>query len=196
MAFPTLAPPLPTRGNRFSRGVARWLLRRAGWDFEGTVPEVPRLVLIGAPHTSNWDFVVGMLTVFAIGLDVHFVGKHTLFRPPMGWLMRWLGGTPVNRSTSQGVVGQLIDTFEANEHYVLGISPEGTRRRVETWKTGFYHLALGAGVPILPAFFDYRRKRIGVGSLLHPSGDIDADIATLRAFYTPFEGKRPELYAY
>lgn len=195
MPFPVLGPSLPPRGNRFSRSLARWILRRAGWDFEGEVPDVPKLVLIGAPHTSNWDFAVSMLTMFGLGLEVHFVGKHTLFYPPAGWLMRWLGGTPVRRNAREGVVSQLVEKFAHHEQYILGFSPEGTRRRVETWKTGFYHVAAGAEVPILPVFFDYGGKRVGVGQPLYPSGDMDADMTALRAFYAPFEGKKPELYA-
>ena len=163
---------------------------------EGEIPNLPKFVIIGAPHTSNWDFPVAMSLVLALGLDAHWIGKHTLFRWPFGGLMRWFGGMPVVRSERGGVVAQVIDIFKGRERMVFGLSPEGTRKRVDQWKTGFYHIALGAGVPIVPGYFDYPRKVIGFGPPLMPSGDIEADISTLQAFYTPYTrtGKNPDQY--
>ena len=194
MSFPTAGDASPTRGNRLTRGFWRAFLKVQGWRFEGTLPNVARGVVIAAPHTSNWDFVVAMSTLLALGLDVRWVGKHTLFRPPFGWLMRWLGGMPVDRSRRQGAVGQIVAVFEDRERLLVGMSPEGTRRRVERWKTGFYHIALGAGVPILPAFFDYPRKVVGVGPLFWPTGNLEADVAALQAFYHDKGGKKPEQF--
>ncbi len=192
MPLPALGDALPKRGNRLSRGLGKAVLRLLGWDFEGEIPNLPKMVVIGAPHTSNWDFLVGMATLLGLGFGVQWIGKHTLFRPPFGGVMRLLGGVPVNRETSKGLVAQVVEEFKQRERFALGVAPEGTRKRVEKWKTGFYFMAHGAGVPILPAFFDYPRKRVGVGPLLHHSGDLEADLATLRAFYAPFQGKNPE----
>ena len=194
MPFPKLGDAVPTRGNRLSRGFWKTLLKMAGWEFEGTIPNLSRGVVIAAPHTSNWDFVVGMATLMALGLDVRWIGKHTLFKAPFGGFMRWLGGTPVDRTRRQGVVAQLVERFDEQERLLIGMSPEGTRQKVDRWKTGFYHLALGARVPILPAFFDYARKTVGVGPLFMPTGDLEADLAALRAFYTDKAGKKPEQF--
>ena len=150
MALPELGDAIPQRGNRFSRWFWSAVFRMAGWDVEGEIPNLSKFVIIGAPHTSNWDFPVAMALVLAIGLDAHWIGKHTLFRWPFGGLMRRLGGVPVVRSERRGEVDQIVEQFKDHERMVFGLSPEGTRRRVERWKTGFYHIALGAGVPILP----------------------------------------------
>ena len=194
MPFPTLGDAVPARGNRFSRGFWRAALRVAGWDFEGEIPNLSKFLVIAAPHTSNWDFPIAMSLVLALGLDAHWIGKHTLFRWPFGGLMRWLGGVPVVRSERRGVVDQVVETFEGHDRMVFGVAPEGTRKRVDRWKTGFYHIALGAGVPILPGYFDYPRKVVGFGPPLMPSGDVEADIKTLKAFYTPFKGKKPDQF--
>lgn len=194
MALPELGDAIPQRGNRCSRWFWRAVFRMAGWDVEGQIPNLSKFVIIGAPHTSNWDFPVAMAFVLAVGLDAHWIGKHTLFRWPFGGFMRWLGGTPVVRSEQRGVVDQVVEQFEDHERMVFGLSPEGTRKRVERWKTGFYHIALGAGVPILPGYFDYPRKMIGFGAPLMPTGDLEADIETLKAFYAPFRGKKPDQF--
>ena len=186
MAIAELGEAVPRRGNRFSRGFWRAVFRLSGWHIEGALPNLPKFVIIGAPHTSNWDFPVAMSMVLALGLDAHWIGKHTLFRWPFGGVMRWFGGIPVVRSERRGVVDQIIEIFESRERLVFGVSPEGTRKRVDRWKTGFYHIAVGAGVPIVPAYFDYPRKVIGFGLPLTPSGDKEADIAFLKAFYTPY----------
>ena len=194
MSLLTLGNAIPRRGTRFSRGFWSAALRMAGWEVEGEIPNLPKFVIIGAPHTSNWDFPVAMSLVLALGLDAHWIGKHTLFRWPFGGLLRWFGGMPVVRSERRGMVAQVIDIFEGRERMIFGLSPEGTRKRVDQWKTGFYHIALGAGVPIVPGYFDYPRKVVGFGPLLMPSGDIEADIDTLKAFYAPYIGKNPSQY--
>ncbi len=196
MSLLTLGDAIPRRGGRISRWFWSAVWRMTGWEMEGEIPNLPKFVLIGAPHTSNWDFPVAMSMVLALGLDAHWIGKHTLFRWPFGSLMRWFGGMPVVRSESRGVVAQVIDIFKDQERLVFGLSPEGTRKRVDQWKTGFYHIALGAGVPIVPAYLDYPRKVLGFGPPLMPSGDIEADIDTLQAFYVPYTrtGKNPDQY--
>lgn len=196
MPFPVLGEAIPRRGNRFSRRVWQWLLHGAGWDLEGTLPNRAKFVLIGAPHTSNWDFFVAMAALHGLGLDARWIGKHTLFLWPIGGVMRLLGGMPVVRTERRGVVQSVAQAFDAEDHLVIAITPEGTRKRVERWKTGFYHIAVKADVPIVPAYLDYSRKRVGFGPPHFPSGDARADIATLRAFYEPYArtGRNPENY--
>ena len=194
MPIPELGDAVPARGNRFSRGFWRVALHMAGWDFEGEIPNLSKFVIIAAPHTSNWDFLIVMSIALALGLDAHWIGKHTLFRWPLGRLLHWLGGIPVVRSEQRGVVAQVVDAFEGHDRLVFAIAPEGTRKRVDRWKTGFYHIALGASVPIFPAYFDYPRKVVGVGPPLMPSGDLEDDIESLKAFYAPFTGKKPEQF--
>lgn len=181
--IPPLGPALPTRGNAVSRALGRALLRGLGWRIEGALPDVPKFVGIVAPHTSNWDFVVGYAAVLALGLRVSYIGKDALFKPPLGWLMRYLGGIPVVREQRQGLVGQMVDAFAAREQLVLGIAPEGTRKAVAQWKTGFYHIALGAGVPIVPVGLDGPHKTLRLGPPLTPTGDLHTDLPRLQAFF-------------
>lgn len=174
------------------RRLARWILGLFGWEAEGDLPDARKYVAIGAPHTSNWDFPVAILTMWAIGLEGRWVGKHTLFRPPFGWIMRKLGGLALNRETTQDFVSQMVERFAEREELVLVIAPEGTRSRTPHWRTGFYWIAHGARVPIALGYLDYGRKRAGVARALVPSGDLEADFEEIRAFYAEQTGKRPE----
>ncbi len=192
MPFPTLGEAIPTKGNRFSRGLGKAVLKIMRWDIKGEISNLPKFVLIGAPHTSNWDFVLAIVTLIALGIDARWLGKDTLFRPPFGTLMRWLGGFPVDRSARHGLVAQTIEAFAQRDRFVVAVAPEGTRKRVEHWKTGFYHVAQGAGVPIVPFYFDYAHKVLGFGPPFELSGDLEADMKHIRAFYTPFKGKNLE----
>ena len=196
MPFPSLGEAVPRRGNRHVRKFWRAALHGAGWDVEGTLPDLAKFVVIGAPHTSNWDFVVAMPILWALGVEARWIGKHTIFRWPFARLLRYFGGMPVKRSEHHGSVERVIDIFNHKERLVLAVAPEGTRKRVTRWKTGFYHIAVGAGVPIVPAYFDYPRRRVGFGAPFSPTGDVDADIQSLRAFYTPYahSGRRPHLF--
>lgn len=187
--FPELPPNLPRRGNPLTKALARGLLTLFGWRVEGEFPDRAKMIAIVAPHTSNWDFVVGILVVFALGLRVRFLGKHTLFNPWMGWLMRWFGGTPVVRDTPQGVVADAAEMIQREEKVLLGIAPEGTRRRGTLWRSGFYNIALAAKVPIVPAAFDYGRKSLRLFPLFEPSGDYPADLAQLQALYAGVRGR-------
>jgi 1-acyl-sn-glycerol-3-phosphate acyltransferase len=181
--LPSLGERVPRKRNAVTKWLSRAALRAAGWSFRGGFPDAPKFVAAVAPHTSNWDFVVGVLGRRALGLDAHFLGKHTLFKPPLGPLMRWLGGTPVRRDVPGGAVRQVAETIRAHDQFVLGLAPEGTRRRVDAWRTGFYYIALEAGVPIAPVAFDYGRKQIVAGPPLVPSGDLEADLAVLQRFF-------------
>ena len=186
--FPELPPSLPRRGNAFSKAFARGLLSLFGWRVTGQLPDRAKMVAIVAPHTSNWDFIVGILVVFALGLGVRFLGKHTLFKPPLGWLMRWLGGTPVVRETPQGAVGDAAEMIAREERVLLGIAPQGTRKRSTPWRSGFYNIALAAKVPILPAAFDFGRKSLTLFPLFEPSGNYEADLVRLQALYSDVRG--------
>lgn len=191
---PPIGPNISRRGNAITAAIARLAMRLSGWRFEGEFPDLRKFVLIVAPHTSNWDFPIGVMAMFAIGLRVTFLGKDTLFRPPFGFLFRWLGGVPVDRASPHNVVDQTIAYFRARDQMILALSPEGTRKRIERWRTGFYWVAVGAGVPIVPVAFDFPRKRF----ILHPpqptTGDVARDIEHLRTFFRADQAYRPDYY--
>jgi 1-acyl-sn-glycerol-3-phosphate acyltransferase len=193
-AVPVLGQNVPQRGNAFSRGLGRLGLALFRFHFEGSVPDVPRLVMIVAPHTSNWDFVVGLFAKLALGLRARFIAKHTLFRGPFGSFLRWLGGIPVDRRAPGGVVETVTDAMRAAERLYLVITPEGTRKKVPAWRSGFYRVAHGAGVPILPVAFDYRKRAIVFEPLFEPSGDYEADLPALRSGFDAAMAYRPENY--
>jgi 1-acyl-sn-glycerol-3-phosphate acyltransferase len=188
--FPELGDAVPRRGSWLLRGLAAGILRAWGWRFEGTLPNVSKAVAIIAPHTSNWDFVLGMLGLFAVDLRVSWLGKHTLFRPPFAGLLRWMGGIPIDRGTSSGVVEQTVRLFHDSESLLVGLSPEGTRKPVARWHTGFWHIAAGAGCPIVPIAFDWGPREIRFGPPLEPSGDLAADLGVLAAFFAGVRGKK------
>ena len=173
---------------------ANMLLRLFGWRAEGSLDDLPKCVLVVAPHTSNWDFPVMLALAIALRIKATWMGKHTLFRPPFGWLMRWLGGLPIDRGARHNVVEQAVESFRTRDRLVLAVLPEGTRKRTPYWKSGFYHIAMGAKVPIALGYADYRRKVGGIGRVIVPSGDVDADMALIREFYSGMAGKRPEQF--
>jgi 1-acyl-sn-glycerol-3-phosphate acyltransferase len=164
----------------------------SGWVIRGEVPPEPKFVAIVAPHTSNWDLVVCVATMFALGLHIQWFGKHSLFRPPLGWLLRWLGGVPVRRDTARGVVGEMADTIRAEPRFILALAPEGTRRHVDEWRTGFYHIAERAEVPILPVALDWSRREVILDEPVRPAGDAAGDIARLRSRYRKEMARHPE----
>lgn len=184
-----LPPRMPRLHDGWQRRLCRAVLRMAGWSLVGEFPDTPKLVLIAAPHSSWWDGVWGLLIKVAIGADVHFMAKQELFRGPFGALLVRLGGMPINRGSAQGVVEQMIDQFRRRDRLWLGIAPEGTRKRVARWKSGFWRIAREVGVPIFPVAFHYPDKTIQLGPLFATSADMEADLARLRAFYAPFKGK-------
>jgi 1-acyl-sn-glycerol-3-phosphate acyltransferase len=169
------------------------LLRAAGWKAELLAPVPPKAVLMFYPHTSNWDFVIGLLARFALAVPCSWAGKDTLFRWPFGRLFRLWGGLPVNRRERTGLVGQMVRAFDGAQGLLLVIAPEGTRKRTEGLRSGFYRLALAARVPLGLAFIDYRARRVGVGAFIELTGDSARDLATLRAFYAGCVGRRPDL---
>lgn len=168
--------------------LARLLLRLSGWQVMGQVPTLPRYVLIAAPHTSNWDFLLMLLAMLKLDVDAHWMGKHTLFARPFGAVMSWLGGIAINRSQASNTATQMIDRFRATDELVVLITPEGTRAQVERWKTGFYHIAVGAEVPIVLGYVDAANKRLGIGPIFKPSGDLHQDLPLIQAFYADKTG--------
>ena len=174
------------------KSVATLLLKLIGWKVTFSLPPRDKYMLVGAPHTSNWDFPLGLLAMSAVGLRFSWVGKHTLFKGLFGPIMRAIGGIPVDRRSGAGFLKKAIDIFESRDQFVLAIAPEGTRSLTKQWKGGFYHIAVAAGVPIALGFIDYPRKRIGIDRLFEPSGDIEADFEILREYYQDKVGKRPD----
>jgi 1-acyl-sn-glycerol-3-phosphate acyltransferase len=170
------------------------LLRLLGWRLEVELPSVSKYVLVVAPHTSNWDFVIGILAAWTLGLpQPRWVGKDSLFKPPLGWIMHAIGGIPVDRSKSQNFVEQVAARFAEEDVFLLGIAPEGTRRHTQYWRSGFYYIAHQAGVPIVLIYLDFARKVVGTGPMIEPTGDIEADFEVIRAFYSTVQGKHPQL---
>lgn len=172
------------------RWAARGIFRLLGWRFDGQFPpELRQAVVIGAPHTSNWDLPYALLAAFALGLKVHWLGKVQIFRFPFGGLMRWLGGIPVDRSRSNNLVDAAVQCFrESSKPLLLIVPPEGTRSAVREWKTGFYYIALGAQVPVVMAYMDHSLRLCGASKVFIPTGDAEADIASIRAYYAPLRG--------
>ena len=192
MTMPRVGDALPKRHTPLLQAVARFTLARFGWQVEGEVPNLPQFVGVGAPHTSSWDFFLGMMLIFGLGLRVSWMAKHTLFRWPIGGIMRWLGGMAIDRTGRHKVVDQVIAAFATHPKLIVGLMPEGSRKRagipIKEWKSGFYHIAVGAKVPILPLYLDNQRKRLRFGPPLTPTGDMETDLDQLQQFYT--EAKR------
>ena len=174
--------------------IARLLLRLGGWTLVGEHPAVPKAVIIAAPHTSNWDGIWGLIAKVALSVDVHFFGKDTLFWFPLGTLLRGLGGIPLDRSKPGSSVDAAIRSFRSSDTFYFAMAPEGTRGLRKHWKSGFYRIAMGAGVPVALAFFDYERRRVGIGPTIELTGDPERDLVPIREFYEAnAHGKRPEL---
>ena len=182
------------RGGVVSRALGRMLMRVSGWRFEGGLPDVPKIVIAVAPHTTNWDFVIGVVVLWALDIKISFLGKHTLFRGAFGKWMRSIGGIPVDRNSTHGVVGDVVQTFARTNRMVLALAPEGTRQLDRGFKKGFLHIAHGAGVPVLLAYFDFSRKVVGFGPLFTTSGDVERDLAWVLNFYRPIRGKYRKLW--
>ena len=187
--LPHAPPNMPRLRPSWTAGVCRWILGACGWRMVGEFPDIPKLVAIAAPHSTNWDVIWGLLFKIALRLDVHFIGKREAFFWPLGPVLRAFGGIPVDRSAAHGLVGAMRREFESRERFWLALAPEGTRKKVQKWKTGFWHIAREAGVPVLPVYFHYPEKTIGIGPLFHPGADVAADMARIREFYRPWIGK-------
>jgi len=177
--------------NTLLRAFSISFLKLTGWKVEGNLPaDGSKSVLIAAPHTSNWDLPYTLMVAFTLRLNVYWMGKEQLFRPPFRSVMMWLGGIPVDRAKSTNLVAASVEAIQAADGPLqLIVPPEGTRNRTRYWKTGFYYIATGAQVPIVMAYMDYQKKVSGLGPVFLPTGDIEADMAAIKAFYAQFRGK-------
>ena len=171
--------------------LAKSIMRLAGWRVEGALPDLPKFVLVGAPHTSNWDFVLFLGVIFSLRANVRFMGKAELFRFPIGWFFRYCGGVPVDRKKSTGLVEQMVKVSNESEKFILTIAPEGTRHHVQGWKRGFYHIAKSAGIPIVMAIVDGRHKTVRIGQVFHPTEDMEADIKSIQEIFAGIVGIHP-----
>ena len=171
-------------------------LKLTGWKIVGQLPaDARKSVFIAAPHTSNWDLPYTLMVAFALRLNIYWMGKAQIFRWPFGPLMRWLGGVAVQREQANNLVAASVQALQNSDGPVqLVVPPEGTRSKVRYWKTGFYYIALGAQVPIVMSFLDYGNKVSGLGPMFEPTGDIEADMVRIKAFYAPFKGKNPDQF--
>ena len=182
--------------NAVLRALSIGVLKLLGWKVEGRLPPgAEKCVFIAAPHTSNWDLPYTLMVAFSLRLNLYWMGKEDLFKFPFRGLMMWLGGLPVQRDKSNNLVAASVAAIQAASGPLqLTVAPEGSRSKARYWKTGFYHIAQGAQVPIVMAYLDYGQKRGGLGPVFQPSGDIEADMAAIKAFYAPFKGRNADQF--
>jgi 1-acyl-sn-glycerol-3-phosphate acyltransferase len=188
-AIPALGASVPRRGSAPMRAFGRMLLAALRWRVEGEVPDLPKFLIAVAPHTSNWDFVVGAAAMFALDLKLTFIGKHTLFRWPFDGVLRWMGGVPVDRGAPHGLVGEAVRGFASAGERILAIAPQGTRKPVPRFKSGFLRIARGAEVPVLLASLDYAARCVRFGPLFMPGEDIDEELRKVEAFFGQVRGR-------
>jgi len=172
--------------------ISRFILSALGWQLDAQLPAVKKYVIVGAFHTSNWDFPMGILGLWAMGLKACWVGKHTLFRGPLGPVFKLMGGIPVDRTVHTGFIRRIAEQYKSRDQMALTIAAEGTRSKTEYWKTGFYHIAMTANVPVVLAYADYPSKTVGFGPVFTPTGDVERDIQEMQAFYENYTGKLPD----
>lgn len=175
----------------FLRLITRIILRIIGWRVEGQIPNLPKFIWIGAPHTSNWDFMLLLALGFILRANLKFLGKAELFRPPFGAFFYWCGGIPVDRKKSTGMVEQTVNVIKNSKEFILAVAPEGTRDQVRKWKTGFYHIAKNAEIPIVFGYVDGKRKAVGVGDIFTLTDDMEKDMKDIQSFYAQLEGINP-----
>lgn len=189
--LPAVPPNMPrVKPNAFTRWLGRSVLRIGGWRVVGTVPDIAKVVMIAAPHSSNWDGLWGFGVKLALGLEVRVMGKDSLLRiPVLGYLLRKMGVMPVDRKATSGVIEQAASMIRDSERLWYVIAPEGTRKRVERWKTGFWKIAKAADVPVLPVYFHYPERIVGFGPVFHLTTSMADDMARIRAWYRPWQGK-------
>ncbi|HUE98928.1 MAG TPA: lysophospholipid acyltransferase family protein [Anaerolineales bacterium] len=171
--------------------LAKIIMRLLGWRVDGKLPDIPKFVLIGAPHTSNWDFLLFLGVIFTLRANVHFMGKAEIFRWPIGWFFRYCGGVPVDRKKSTGLVEQMVKVSNESNQFILTIAPEGTRHHVGDWKRGFYHIAKSAGIPIVMAVVDGRHKTVRIGQVFHPTENMEADMKAIKEVFEGIVGINP-----
>lgn len=171
--------------------LSTWLLKLLGWSTHSDLPDSKKYIIVAAPHTSNWDFPLGILASKALNLHACWIGKHTIFRWPFGWFFRAIGGTPVDRTQKTDLIKQIADLFSHTEELAMALAPEGTRSKTDHWKTGFWHIAKAANVPIVLAYLDFGQKQVGLGGSFYPGDSIEKDFERIREFYKDRRGKNP-----
>ncbi len=190
-ALPCLGAAVPRRGSGLMRWIGRAVLAGMHFRVAGDIPNLPKFVIAVAPHTSNWDFVVGAAAMFALDLRLAFISKHTLFRWPFAGILAWMGGIPVDRSASHGVVAESIMQFARLDRRILVITPEGTRGKVARFKSGFLHIARGAGVPVMLAALDWKARCVRLGPTFVVGDDIEHERSRAEAYFAPIQGRNP-----
>lgn len=193
---PDSARPAPFRGpfTEFVHWVSGAFLKLGGWKIEGDWPAFDKMVLVAAPHTSNWDGINMLAAAGYYRVRLRWMGKKSLTQGPFGWLIKWLGCVPIDRSKANDVVGAMAEAFAREERMVLAIPPEGTRSAVREWKSGFYHIAVGANVPIVLSVLDYGKRKVRLAAVVFPSGDYEADLALIQAHYADAQGKHRDQF--
>lgn len=181
----------PPKTRKTQTLLSKLYLKMMGWKVEGEVPDLPKFVVLFAPHTSGWDLPFMLAIAYALGIEAKWFGKKEIFRWPIGKFLKWLGGIPVDRDNHQNMVGQTVQLMNEHEQFIVGISPEGTRSKSSCWKTGFYYIAHEAGVPIVLAYLDYDRKAGGFGPVIETTGEIETDIEIIRSYYLGITPKYP-----
>lgn len=189
---PTVPTCIPTREYGLLNRIASNALWRSRWTIRGELPPQPKFILAVAPHTSNWDFFVGIAVMFALNLKVSFLGKASIFRWPIKSFLTAIGGIGVDRSHSHGVVGQIVDEFQNKEQFVLGLAPEGTRSKTVEWRTGFLHIAKQANVPVVPVSFDFIKKEIRFHPIVVITGNIDQELIAFKQIFSHVCAKNPQ----
>lgn len=177
--------------SHFLRFLSNSIMRLVGWRVEGKLPDLPKYIIIGAPHTSNWDFLLFLGVIFRLKADVRYMGKAELFRNPFGWFFYWCGGIPVDRKKSTGLVEQMVEACNKSNKFILTIAPEGTRHYVSEWKMGFYHIAKSTGIPLVMAAVDGKHKTMRVGQVFHLTENMEADLKTIKGFFEGYVGVNP-----
>ncbi|MCG2752022.1 MAG: lysophospholipid acyltransferase family protein [Desulfobacteraceae bacterium] len=174
------------------RGISIFILKAFRWKVRGEPPRLAKYVMTAAPHTSNWDFVLVLLMAFVLRVRIYILAKKEMMDWPLGFLFKYAGVIPIDRNQSSNTVEQAVAMMNRSEHMALLISPPGTRKTTNQWKTGFYHIAMLANTPILLGFMDYSRKQGGIGEWFYPTGNVEEDMKAIRLFYSQFKGKYPE----
>lgn len=189
--LPDVGGRVPRRGNGLSRRFFRGLMALFGWRVVGELPDISKMLFVGAPHTSNADFFMTALTMFNLGVDLHFVMKHTVFKGLIGAVLRFLGGIALDRDQTRDFVRQMVDKFNERESLLLAIMPEGTRSVVPGWRSGFYYIARGADVPMVPVVFDYANRRMRIGPTLWAGESYEADLPIIQSYFAGVRGRKP-----
>lgn len=176
--------------------ISGWLLKKFGWTFEINIPPTPKCVIAIAPHTSNWDFILGELAIRSVGLKAGFLMKNTWFFFPLGYFMRAIGGIPVKQNKNTRVTDSVVEAFNSHDELVIGLTPEGTRSPNAKWRTGFMHIAREANVPLALAYIDYKMRKVCIDTFYELTGDVEADMAGIKQYFSKYNAKFPEKFIY